>query len=61
MDRGFYSEANINDLCKNHLKFLIATKVSLMFVKTEIDKVRDSIVHGQTTARSIIYMPVQPL
>jgi transposase len=43
MDRGFYSEANINDLYKNHFKFLIATKVSLKFVKTELDKVRDSI------------------
>jgi transposase len=43
MDRGFYSENNINDLYKNHLKFLIATKVSLKFVKTELDKVRDSI------------------
>lgn len=43
MDRGFYSEDNINELCKNHLKFLIATKVSLKFVKTELDKVRNSI------------------
>lgn len=43
LDRGFYSEENINNLCKNHLKFLIATKVSLKFVKTELDKVRDSI------------------
>ena len=42
MDRGFYSEANINDLYQNHLKFLIAAKVSLKFVKTELDKVRDS-------------------
>ncbi|MDO9528993.1 MAG: IS1634 family transposase [Syntrophales bacterium] len=43
MDRGFYSEANINDLYQNHLKFLIAAKVSLTFVKAELDKVRDSI------------------
>ncbi|MDP2644326.1 MAG: IS1634 family transposase [Desulfobacterales bacterium] len=43
MDRGFYSEANINDLYQNHLKFLIAAKTSLKFVKTELDKVRDSI------------------
>ena len=43
MDRGFYSEDNINDLYKNHLKFLIATKVSLKLVKFELDKVRDSI------------------
>jgi transposase len=43
MDRGFYSEANINDLYKNHLKFLISAKVSLKFVKNELYKVRDSI------------------
>ncbi|NLX53229.1 MAG: IS1634 family transposase [Deltaproteobacteria bacterium] len=43
MDRGFYSEANINDLYHNHLKFLIAAKKSLTFVKAELDNVRDSI------------------
>jgi len=29
MDRGFYSEANINALYRNHLKFLMGTKISL--------------------------------
>jgi hypothetical protein len=43
MDRGFYSETNINDLYYNHLKFLIAAKKSLMFVKAGLDNVRDSI------------------
>jgi len=43
MDRGFYSEENINGLYQNHLKFLMATKVSLKFVQQELDKVRDSI------------------
>lgn len=43
MDRGFYSEANINDLYQSHLKFLIASKVSLKIVQSELDKVRDSI------------------
>ncbi len=43
MDRGFYSEENINGLYQNHLKFLMATKVSLKFVQEELDKVRDSI------------------
>lgn len=42
MDRGFYSEANINDLYKNHLKFLIATKTSLKLVQKELDRKRDS-------------------
>lgn len=43
MDKGFYSESNINELYKNHRKFLISTRTSLKYVKTEIDKVRDSI------------------
>jgi transposase len=43
MDRGFYSEDNINALYQNHLKFLISTKVSLKYVQQELDKVRDSI------------------
>ncbi|MDB4868159.1 MAG: transposase, family [Cohnella sp.] len=43
MDRGFYSEDNINELYQNNLKFLIATKLSLKFVKTELDQVRDSL------------------
>ena len=43
MDRGFYSKDNVNALYQNHLKFLMATKVSLKFVRKELDKVRDTI------------------
>jgi transposase len=43
MDRGFYSGDNINDLLTEHLKFLIEVKLSLKFVKGELDKVRESI------------------
>ena len=43
MDRGFYSEANINELYKSHRKFLMATKTSLKFVKVEMEKARDKI------------------
>lgn len=43
MDRGFYSEDNINAFYQNHLKFLIATKLSLKFVKTALDQVRDTL------------------
>lgn len=42
MDRGFYKEDNINGLLKEHLKFLIAVKMSLKFVRTELDKVYDT-------------------
>jgi transposase len=41
MDRGFYSEGNINGLMKEHLKFLVAVKSSLKFVRSELDKVYD--------------------
>lgn len=43
MDRGFYSKDNINALYRSHLKFLMATKVSLSYVQAELNKVRDSI------------------
>jgi transposase len=43
MDRGFYSEPNINELYKEKIKFLIATKASLVFVRTHIDSVHDKI------------------
>jgi transposase len=40
MDRGFYSEENINALYERHYKFLIAAKTSLRFVREKIDQVR---------------------
>ncbi len=43
MDRGFYSEANINGLYKEHLKFLIASRISLPFVRKELDAIYDDI------------------
>jgi len=43
MDKGFYSEENINALYLEHLKFLMGTKLSLKYVKTELDKVRGKI------------------
>jgi transposase len=43
MDRGFYSERNINALYTEHLKFLIGAKLSLKFVSKEVNKVRDTI------------------
>ena len=43
LDRGFYSQANINNLYKEHIKFLMGTKISLKFVQAELDDIRDSI------------------
>lgn len=42
LDRGFFSTANINDLYQHHMKFLIAAKLSLILVKTNLDTVRDT-------------------
>ncbi|HCA29593.1 MAG TPA: IS1634 family transposase [Ruminococcaceae bacterium] len=39
MDRGFYSEDNINALFKEHLKFLISAKMSLSFIKEHLDPI----------------------
>jgi len=44
MDRGFYSEGNINGLMKEHLKFLVAVKMSLKYVRGELDKVYDELL-----------------
>lgn len=43
MDRGFYSEANINGLFKEHLKFMVAASIHLSFARNEIDKVYESV------------------
>jgi len=71
MDRGFYSEANINSLYKNHLKFLIATKTSLNFVKAELDQSRETMrtwnnysqkydLHAQSTIINWAYAQERP-
>lgn len=43
MDRGFYSEENINGLFHEHLKFIVATKTNLRYVKDAIDSVKPTI------------------
>lgn len=43
MDRGFYSEENINGLYRKHVKFLVGTKLSLKFIKNNLDDVYDDI------------------
>ena len=42
MDRGFYSEENINSLYKEHIKFLLAVKTSLKITRIELDKIYDN-------------------
>ena len=43
MDRGFYSQDNINGLFQNHLKFLIAVKISLKYVHGKLEESKDAL------------------
>lgn len=43
MDRGFYSELNINTLYRKHYKFIIAAKVSLKFISKKLDEIRGTL------------------
>lgn len=47
MDRGFYSQANINGLYRDHLKFLIGLRISLGLVRQKLDAAYDDIRHFQ--------------
>lgn len=40
MDRGFFSERNINDFMKHHHKFLIGARCNLKLVRKYLDQVR---------------------
>jgi transposase len=44
MDKGFYSKANINGLYKEHLKFLISVRTSLLMVRNELDNTDNDFV-----------------
>lgn len=44
MDRGFYSEHNINDMMKHHHKFLIGARTSLSIVSKRLDTIRENFV-----------------
>ncbi len=43
MDRGFYSEKNINALYHAHVKFLLSAKTSLSFIRKHLDAVYDDL------------------
>jgi transposase len=71
MDRGFYSEENINGLYCEHLKFLVATKTSLSFIRKEIDAAYDGMcmftnydqdheLYARTTATEWNYTQARP-
>ena len=56
MDRGFYSEANINELYRRHYKFLMAAKKSLKFVGKKLEEVRSAMV----SRKKLIYRKGHP-
>jgi hypothetical protein len=62
LDRGFYSAANINGLYQNHLKFLIAGKLSLQLVKTQLDTVRETMRNWQNYSQEYqVYSTSKPI
>lgn len=42
MDKGFYSKDNINMLYQDHVKFLIAAKISLKLIRQNLDGIYDN-------------------
>jgi transposase len=42
MDRGFYSEYNINCFYRDHVKFLLSVRMSLTFIRKELDAIYDT-------------------
>ncbi len=43
LDRGFYSKKNINELYKNHQKFVIGVKLGLKYVKEALEAERENL------------------
>jgi len=42
MDRGFYSEDNLHALFKEHIKFLVASKMSLSWIRRELESIYEN-------------------
>ena len=71
MDRGFYSEENINGLYREHVKFLVGVRLSLKFIRKHLDEVYDDIrmfnnydegisTYGYTVATEWNYIQERP-
>ena len=71
MDRGFYSEENINGLFKDHIKFLIAARISLKFIKSHLDPIYETFrsfehysekydLYAQTVQSKWTYVEMRP-
>lgn len=71
MDRGFYSEENINALYREHIKFLVGVRLSLSFIKKHLEAVYEDIrmpmnfdessnTYGYTVSAEWNYSQVRP-
>ncbi|MCX6088879.1 MAG: IS1634 family transposase [Candidatus Atribacteria bacterium] len=60
MDRGFYSEANINALYRSHYKFLLAVTISRKLVQEQLNKVREQTLSRThySSKHKLYYYPV---
>ena len=62
MDRGFYSESNINELYRRHYKFIIAARTSLKLVRGKLDEARkDMVSRTHYSSRHGIYYDSYPI
>ena len=62
MDRGFYSETNVNRLFQNHKKFIMATECSLKYVKSHIAKWKESIREfGNFSRKDNVYFKTETI
>ncbi len=62
MDRGFYSEPNINELYRRHYKFIIAARTSLKLVRGKLDEARKGMVsRTHYSSRHGIYYDSYPI
>jgi hypothetical protein len=43
LDRGFYSKSNVDELYKNHQKFVIGVKLGLKYVKAVLEEERENL------------------
>ena len=71
MDRGFYSEANINGMYKEHVKFIVAVKLSLKLIQRNLEQIYNDIcmpmyydecscTYGYTVTTDWDYTQVRP-
>lgn len=61
MDRGFYSKDNVNALYKDHVKFLMAGKMSLKFMRSNLESIYEDFkcFENYDDAYNLYYRTVQ--